>query len=377
MQFLKGADSRDGLFTKDGVEVKVDELASRGPETVVGLYFSAHWCPPCRGFTPKLAECHAELKKSGKSFEVVFISGDKDEEAFKEYMSEMPWLALPFSERDLAKDLNAVFEVNGIPSLILLKPDGTLLMKEGREAVSFGAEYFPWGPEEMKKGRDEAEKKAEEKRKAAIEDEKKGLEEQKANGSPVLKRLRGSPGAALIHNVADHTIKFHEFATIGAPESLATSGISYFEVEVTDAHGVPQIGFAAPGFQVDVNHPVGDGVGDDKLSWGFDGTRQLAWFGGDAPWPCQWEKGDVIGFAANIDEGKIAVSKNGSWSDSPLGVVFENSLVKEGVYPCLTAGHGYTVRYNLDGTTHGAYKHGPPPSEVWTSSADASKAGYP
>merc|ERR1712130_667492 len=24
----------------------------------VGIYFSAHWCPPCRGFTPVLAESY-------------------------------------------------------------------------------------------------------------------------------------------------------------------------------------------------------------------------------------------------------------------------------------------------------------------------------
>mmetsp|Transcript_119915 Transcript_119915/g.274753 ORF Transcript_119915/g.274753 Transcript_119915/m.274753 type:complete len:81 (-) Transcript_119915:67-309(-) len=24
----------------------------------IGLYFSAHWCPPCRGFTPKLTESY-------------------------------------------------------------------------------------------------------------------------------------------------------------------------------------------------------------------------------------------------------------------------------------------------------------------------------
>ena len=27
---------------------------------VVGIYFSAHWCPPCRGFTPKLAEWYTK-----------------------------------------------------------------------------------------------------------------------------------------------------------------------------------------------------------------------------------------------------------------------------------------------------------------------------
>ena len=27
------------------------------------IYFSAHWCPPCRGFTPKLVEFFSELEK--------------------------------------------------------------------------------------------------------------------------------------------------------------------------------------------------------------------------------------------------------------------------------------------------------------------------
>merc|ERR1712230_115826 len=36
---------------KEGEEVSLSERP--GP---LLLYFSAHWCPPCRGFTPKLAE---------------------------------------------------------------------------------------------------------------------------------------------------------------------------------------------------------------------------------------------------------------------------------------------------------------------------------
>lgn len=69
-----------------------------GEGKTVGLYFSAHWCPPCRGFTPKLAEFYKKHHED-KNFEIVFVSSDKNEAEFKEYFNEMPWLALPFSER--------------------------------------------------------------------------------------------------------------------------------------------------------------------------------------------------------------------------------------------------------------------------------------
>ena len=38
----------------------------------VALYFSAHWCPPCRGFTPVAAAWY-ELAKSNSAFEVSFF----------------------------------------------------------------------------------------------------------------------------------------------------------------------------------------------------------------------------------------------------------------------------------------------------------------
>ena len=31
----------------------------------LALYFSAHWCPPCRGFTPQLAEWYKQELKNG------------------------------------------------------------------------------------------------------------------------------------------------------------------------------------------------------------------------------------------------------------------------------------------------------------------------
>merc|ERR1712054_369716 len=101
----------ENLKAKYG-EVKTSEaLAGKG---AVALYFSAHWCPPCRGFTPKLAEWYSANLKS-KGLEVVFISSDRDEGSFKEYFGEQPWLALPFSARGKKAALSKKYKVSGIP----------------------------------------------------------------------------------------------------------------------------------------------------------------------------------------------------------------------------------------------------------------------
>ena len=81
-------------------EVDVQSLTGEG--NVVGIYFSAHWCPPCRAFTPQLADWYKKFKagSNGSKFEIVFVSSDRDESSFKEYFGEMPWLALPYGKRD-------------------------------------------------------------------------------------------------------------------------------------------------------------------------------------------------------------------------------------------------------------------------------------
>ena len=123
-----------------------DELCAKGGEVVqtsaaladkvVAIYFSAHWCPPCRGFTPELAKAYATYKAAGKNLEIVFASSDRDEKAFGEYFAEMPWLALPFSERDRKEKLSSKFKGRGIPTLVILDTDGSVITTDGRSAVS-------------------------------------------------------------------------------------------------------------------------------------------------------------------------------------------------------------------------------------------------
>jgi len=42
------------LLKKDGTVVSADSALA--DKKIIGFYFSAHWCPPCRLFTPALAE---------------------------------------------------------------------------------------------------------------------------------------------------------------------------------------------------------------------------------------------------------------------------------------------------------------------------------
>ena len=104
---FKASDLFPGAATllKNGSEpVPISELSSAD---VIGLYFSAHWCGPCRGFTPLLSKVYSEVKAAGKAFEIVFVSADRDEKSMASYFAEMPWLALQWADKkNLEEDLD-------------------------------------------------------------------------------------------------------------------------------------------------------------------------------------------------------------------------------------------------------------------------------
>jgi nucleoredoxin len=127
----------NSFLSKNGI---VDDSALKEVK-LIGIYFSAHWCPPCRGFTPKLAEFYNKVNENGKVFEVIFITSDKDETSFHEYFNEMPWLAIDFNNPNKA-EIKKAHSVSGIPTLVILKPNGTKLNVNARQDVVNGAQNF-------------------------------------------------------------------------------------------------------------------------------------------------------------------------------------------------------------------------------------------
>lgn len=108
------------LASKSATEDIIDSTSLK--DKYLMLYFSAHWCPPCRAFTPTLSKVYTKMKNQRDDFELVFVSSDKDEEAFQEYFGEMTFCALPFHLRDVKNQLSKNYEVQGIPTLVMLGP---------------------------------------------------------------------------------------------------------------------------------------------------------------------------------------------------------------------------------------------------------------
>lgn len=123
--------------------VKADESTKPVDEALAGkdivlLYFSAHWCPPCRRFTPLLKNFYQDVSEKG--VELIFVSSDSSKEDMLNYMKEShgDWYAFEHGSK-IGQKLSKTFRVSGIPTLVALKTDGTIIDRNARGSIEKGA----------------------------------------------------------------------------------------------------------------------------------------------------------------------------------------------------------------------------------------------
>jgi len=136
-----------GVASADLAELLPEELQNAAGETIsreslvgklIGVYFSAQWCPPCRAFTPRLVQFRNEHQED---FEVVFVSSDRSPADQKRYMKEykMDFLTVAHGSDDATK-LARHFGVRGIPHLAIINDRGETVRANARSEVASGQE---------------------------------------------------------------------------------------------------------------------------------------------------------------------------------------------------------------------------------------------
>eukprot|EP00439_Symbiodinium_sp_Y106_P055204 s4102_g7.t1 len=118
--------------------IRCDTGEHAGPQalasTLIGLYFSASWCPPCHYFAPILAQAYKQIRDThgASSFEVVLIPLDTDENMWQLHMAKMPWMSLPLKNREAIVKLFTTFCVTEAPRLVILDSTGTVIRENAR-----------------------------------------------------------------------------------------------------------------------------------------------------------------------------------------------------------------------------------------------------
>lgn len=117
------------LLTKGGASTVATSTLLAGK--IVAFYFSAHWCGPCRQFTPQLSQLYTSVIQASPALrsqvEIVFCSADHNEEEFADYYKGMPWAAIDY-DSDQREQLMGTFQVSGIPRLLVLGSEGQVLV---------------------------------------------------------------------------------------------------------------------------------------------------------------------------------------------------------------------------------------------------------
>jgi nucleoredoxin len=95
---------------------------------LIALYRSAHWCAPCRKFTPQLVAFYNRIAAAHPEFEIVFVSDDKSANAMEGYMrdEQMPWPGVSYDKVAGNAALMKFFG-ESIPCLVVVDESGKVI----------------------------------------------------------------------------------------------------------------------------------------------------------------------------------------------------------------------------------------------------------
>lgn len=114
------------LVHLEGDELKNFDSHRLKDVRVYAIFCAAMWSAPSRQFTPKLVEYYKRVKAKHPDFELIFVSGDRDEFNMATYMrtQKMPWPALRYGTQ---AELQKAYCGDTIPWLACIGSNGEAL----------------------------------------------------------------------------------------------------------------------------------------------------------------------------------------------------------------------------------------------------------
>jgi thiol-disulfide isomerase/thioredoxin len=116
------------LADMDGNEVTLS--AFRGKHVLIDFWGS--WCEPCRDANPRLVALHDAARAKNVNIEFISIAtNEQDDEGWREAIKEdkLTWIQLNDTRPGKSRSVQKQYAIRGVPSSLLISPDGIILYK--------------------------------------------------------------------------------------------------------------------------------------------------------------------------------------------------------------------------------------------------------
>ena len=129
--------SQKGDCIEEEVEVALADVK------VVLFYFSCHWYQLCRNFTSKLKEAYENFRTVSKDVEVIYVSSENCQDVKKDLSEDIhgSWYSA-VNDSGLCQYLETIYSVQGLPKLVAVRSDGSIINLNARNEVKSKAERY-------------------------------------------------------------------------------------------------------------------------------------------------------------------------------------------------------------------------------------------
>lgn len=103
--------------------------------SIIGLFFTGSWCPPCEKFAQELIEVYNDANSKEKVMEIIQLSNERNEKEFVEGISNKPWIFVQYNDNFIDYLVNE-YKVTHLPVLLILRKDKNIISETGRKDVS-------------------------------------------------------------------------------------------------------------------------------------------------------------------------------------------------------------------------------------------------